>query len=57
MNVWIRGACGVFDGVPGSVDVLLARPRQPADDGPFDLRAIACTDSKSPGEVIGDPPR
>ena len=46
---------GVAYRSPGGVDVLGMSARQPGDDRALDLRAIASTASKSPGEVIGKP--
>ncbi len=48
-------ALGVPDRLPRRVDVLLAVLASPQITGPWTSRAIACTDSKSPGEVIGKP--
>ena len=45
----------VLDRAPGGVDVSLVGAGEPADHRSLDLRAIASTASKSPGEVIGKP--
>ena len=36
MKVWMRGRCGMLDGLAGAVDVELARPRQPAHHRPLE---------------------
>jgi len=46
---------GIDERLAGAVDVLGIAPRQPQMIGLRTSRAIACTDSKSPGEAIGKP--
>ena len=55
MNVWMRGRSASLTAFQAaSMSCLLVRAR-PQMTGPSTSRAIACTDSKSPGEVIGKP--
>ena len=49
------GPPGVLDRVPGRVDVRDMGARQARDHRSLTVREIACTASKSPGEVIGNP--
>ena len=55
MKVWIRGrseSLTAFQAASMSCFEVRARPQI---TGPWTSRAIACTESKSPGEVIGKP--
>ena len=53
INVWMRGrAESLIAFQAASMSCLLVRAK-PQMTGPSTSRAIACTDSKSPGEVIG----
>src|SRR6266576_1529362 len=55
MNVWMRGRSlsrTAFQAASMSCLDVRARPQI---TGPWTSRAIACTDSKSPGEVMGKP--
>ena len=55
MKVWIRGrseSLTAFQAASMSCGLVRARPQI---TGPWTSRAMACTESKSPGEVIGKP--
>src|SRR5580692_6621766 len=57
-NMWMRGRSESFTAChAASMSCLLvrARPQITGWEGLKSARAIACTDSKSPGEVIGKP--
>ncbi len=55
MKVWMRGrADSLIAPQAASMSALWVRAR-PQITGPSTARAIACTASKSPGEVIGKP--
>src|SRR5271165_7429572 len=55
MKVWMRGRAESRTAFQAaSMSCLLVRA-SPQITGPSTSRAIACTDSKSPGEVIGKP--
>ncbi len=55
MKVWMRGRSESFTAFQAaSMSCTFVRAR-PAITGPWTERAICCTDSKSPGEVIGKP--
>ena len=55
MNVWMRGRSESLTAFQAASMSWLAVRARPQITGPSTSRAIACTDSKSPGEVIGKP--
>ena len=55
MNVWMRGRSESRTAFQAASMSCLAVRASPQITGPSTSRAIACTDSKSPGEVIGKP--
>ena len=55
MNVWIRGRAASRTAFQAASMSCLPVRASPQMTGPSTSLAIACTDSKSPGEVIGKP--
>ena len=55
MNVWMRGRSESRTAFHDASMSCLEVRASPQITGPSTSRAIACTDSKSPGEVIGKP--
>ncbi len=55
MKVWIRGRSESFTAFQAASMSCTPVRARPQITGPWTSRAIACTDSKSPGEAIGKP--
>ena len=55
MNVWIRGRLASLTAPQARRCRPSGSRASPQTTGPLTVRAIACTASKSPGEVIGNP--
>src|SRR5438874_8593237 len=55
MKVWMRGRCASLTAFQAASMSCLDVRARPQITGPSTSREIACTDSKSPGEVIGNP--
>src|SRR6202167_1780308 len=55
MNVWMHGLSESLTACQAASMSCLDVRASPQMTGPSTSRAIACTDSKSPGEVIGKP--